>query len=382
MGIESCKEVGVVEDQEAPIHGDILEAILSHVPLIDLVPASYVSKSWKTAALHNFNTTTNNKLNPWLIVHKQRARTPYHITSTHAYDPRSHVWIEIKTPISTRHVSTLRSSYSTLLYTLSPSNLSFSSDPLHLTWHHAPPPLTWRFDPIVAAIGHCVIVAGGGCDFEDDPLAVEIYDVESRTWDHTCDSMPANLKDSSTSTWLSVATNNIKLFVTEKQSGVTHTFDPDTKTWCGPFDLRPDPRICYSVIAFCYDRLILIGLIGDVDDLKGVKMWGVNCDNFECDEIGEMPLEFVEKLQRENSWVYSIGVCAGGNMVYINNPEVAEEVIVCELGAGGCRWGSVTNVVGVEMSRTERLVFTCSTVGIEDVEKAMRLGRRFRSLRW
>lgn len=381
MATENCKEVEVVGDQEAPLHGDILEAILSHVPLIDLVAASHVSKSWKSAvfsSLHQSTATTNNKLNQWLIVHKQRVRSPYH-TTTHAYDPRSHVWIEITPPPSIGHVSILHSSHSTLLYSLSPSSLSFSSDPLHLTWHHAAPPTTWRSDPVVAAVGRHVIIAGGGCDFEDNPLAVEIYDVESRTWDRTCGSVPANLKDSSSSTWLSIATNNTKLFITEKQSGATHAFEPDTKTWSGPFDLRPDPRICYSVIAFSNDRLILIGLIGDVDGLKGVKMWGVNCDTFECEgPIGEMPLELVAKLKRENS-----SVCVGGSVVYVYDPEGAEEVIWCELGAGGCRWGSVRCAVAIERNRMERLVFTCSTVGIEDVEKAMRWGnRRFRPLRW
>ncbi|KAL6987642.1 hypothetical protein U1Q18_013389 [Sarracenia purpurea var. burkii] len=73
------------------------------------------------------------------------------------------------------------SSHFNLLYMLSPSKLSFSLNLLHLTWHHVEAPLVWRVDPIVVAIGRCVVVAGGTYDFEDDPLAVEIYDVESRT---------------------------------------------------------------------------------------------------------------------------------------------------------------------------------------------------------
>lgn len=108
-------------------------------------------------------------------------------------------------------------------------------------------------------------------------------------------------------------------------------------------------------------------------------MWGVNCDTFECEGlIGEMPLELVAKLKRENC-----SVCVGGSVVYVYDPEGAEEVIWCELGAGGCRWGSVRCAGAIKRNRMERLVFTCSTVGIEDVEKAMRWGnRRFRPLRW
>ncbi|KAF2292771.1 hypothetical protein GH714_028089 [Hevea brasiliensis] len=86
---------------------------------------------------------------------------------------------------------------------LSPSKFSFSFDPLHLTWHNVDSPLVWRTDPIVAVVGHRVIVAGGACDFEDDPLAVEMYDLKTRTWD-TCESLPAHFKDSAASTWLSM----------------------------------------------------------------------------------------------------------------------------------------------------------------------------------
>ncbi|KAA8533164.1 hypothetical protein F0562_033303 [Nyssa sinensis] len=363
----------MVEEQEAPIHGDILEAILSHVPLTDLVPASCVSKAWKRAvfsSLRNFN-----RLKPWLIVHTQSSRSPY-ATTTHAYDPRSHVWVEIRQP-PIRYVSALRSSHSNLLYMLSPSKLSFSFDPLHLTWHHVDAPLVWRTDPIVALVGHRIVVAGGACDFEDDPLAVEIYDVESRTWD-TCQSMPAVLKDSAASTWLSVASNNHKLFVIEKHSGVTHVFDPETKTWYGPYDLRPDQRIFFSVIAFSSNRLVLVGLIGGSDTVESLKLWEVDCETFECREIGEMPLTLVEKLKTENFQLSSVSVCLTGNFVYLYNPLDVELVFVCEFVDGGCMWRSIRNVVANDRTKMERFVLTCSTVGIDEVKAALRSeNRRF-----
>uniref|UniRef100_A0A5B7BR17 F-box domain-containing protein n=1 Tax=Davidia involucrata TaxID=16924 RepID=A0A5B7BR17_DAVIN len=363
----------VVEEQEAPIHGDILEAILSHVPLTDLVPASHVSKAWQRAvfsSLQNFNT-----LKPWLIVHTQSSRSPY-ATTTHAYDPRSHVWIEIKQP-PIKYVSALRSSHSNLLYMLSPSKLSFSFDPLHLTWHHADAPLVWRTDPIVALVGHRIVVAGGTCDFEDDPLAVEIFDVETRTWD-TCQSMPAVLKDSAASTWLSVASNNHKLFVTEKHSGVTHVFDPETKTWYGPYHLRPDKKVFFSVIAFSSDRLVLVGLVGESDNVESVKLWEMDCETFQCREIGEMPLTLLEKL-KSGFQLSSISVCLTGKFMYIHNPSDVKEVFVCEFINGGCKWGSVRNAVANDRTKiAERFVFTCSEVGIDDVKMALRSeNRRF-----
>ncbi|KAK2977484.1 hypothetical protein RJ640_016112 [Escallonia rubra] len=367
-------KAAVAQQPEAPIHGDILEAILSHVPLIDLVPASHVSKSWSRAVSSSLRAV--NRPAPWLILHTQGSRPPY-ATAAHAYDPRSRLWIEISHP-SIKHVSALRSSSSNILYMLSPYRLSFSTDPLRLTWREVSAPLMWRIDPIVALFGRQIVVAGGTCDFEDDPLAVEIYDMDSSTWT-VGDSMPAALKDSAASTWLSIAASESTLYVTEKQSGVMHTFDPETKKWHGPYALRPDNRILYSVLGFSGDRLILIGVIGDVDNVETLKVWEVDSEKFECEEVGEMPGVLVEKLSSEDVPLSSIGVSMAEDFVYIYNPAEAEELFVCEfVGGGGCRWRNVENVVARDRNLTERLAFTCSKVGIEELQRAMRSeGRRF-----
>lgn len=367
------EQLQLVAQKEAPIYGDVLELILSHVPLTDLVLASHVSKSWNRAvssSLRHFNAPK-----PWLLVHTQTSRPPY-ATTSHAYDPRSNAWIQINRP-SINYVSALRSFHSDLLYMLSPWKFSFSFDPLHLTWHHAAAPLVWRTDPIVAVVGHRVVVAGGTCGFEDELLAVEIYDIQSRTW-RTCESMPSVLKDSAASTWISVAVYDRKLFVCENHSGVTYTFDPETSTWLGPYDLRPDPRLFYSVIGFADERLIIVGLMGDSENVEGVKLWGVNSESFECEEIGEMPLLLIEKLKSEVFQISSIGVCMAGNFVYIHNPMQVGELFVCEVVNGGCEWGSVRNVVVDDRNRMGRFVFTCSKVGMDDLNRAMRSeNRRF-----
>ncbi|KAK9276349.1 hypothetical protein L1049_005881 [Liquidambar formosana] len=337
-------------------------------------PACHVSKAWRRAvssSLRHFN-----RLKPWLVVHTQASRPPY-VTTSHAYDPRSHVWIEIKQP-PIKYVSALRSSHSTLLYMLSPSKLSFSFDPLHQAWHQTDAPLVWRTDPIVALVGDRIVIAGGTCDFEDDPLAVEMYDLKTRTWD-TCESMPAILKDSSASTSLSIAATPHHMLVTEKSSGITYSFDPNTKNWQGPYDLRSDPCTFFSVIGFAGDRLILVGVIGDAENVKGVKMWEVNGESLECGEIGEMPMVLVEKLKGENSHVSSVAVTAADDFLYICNPSEPEEVVVCEFDSSGeCRWGSVRNTIVDDKNRMGRFVFTCSNVGIGELQRALRLeNRRF-----
>ncbi|KAI3467551.1 hypothetical protein Pfo_024214 [Paulownia fortunei] len=364
-----------LEEEELEFHGDVLETVLSHVPLVHLVSASHVSKSWCDAVSSSLRH--RNKPRPWLILHTQATRSPY-ATTTNAYDPRSNVWIRISRP-PIDYISALKSSHSNFLYMLSPSQFSFSFDPLNFNWYHVDPPLVWRRDPIVARVGDSVVIAGGGCDFEDDPLAVEIYNLNTSVW-HTCDSMPGSLRDSAASPWLSIAATDEKLIVTDKESGVTHWFDPETKYWSKPFNLCPGQPVSSYNIGCTNNSLILVGLCR-IQNVERVKVWRVGAEDFECEEIGEMPLEYVEKLRSESFGYCSINIRVAGNTVYVyNNTWDVEEVVACELIAsgGGCRWWSVRNVVAREGMIADRLVFTCSEVGIDELQRVMRAeNRRF-----
>ncbi|KAB1207877.1 hypothetical protein CJ030_MR7G024239 [Morella rubra] len=359
------------KEVEAPIHGDILEAIMSHVPLSDLAPACHVSKTWKRAIFSSLRHL--NPIKPWLIVQTQSARHPY-VTTAHAYDPRSRLWIEIEQhPI--KYVSTLRSSHSTLLYMQSPFKFAFSFDPLHLTWHLVGAPIAWRTDPIVARVGHRVVVAGGTCDFGDDPLPMETYDLRTGKWE-TCESLPAILKDSAASAWLSIAADENRMYVTEKCSGVTFSFDPSTKTWHGPFDMRPGNNVFSSVIGFLNDRMVVVGLIGDAENVKGIKLWQVDGEMSELREMGEMPKELVGKLKGGIPRLPSIAMASNGGFAYLYNQADPAELILCEVVNGACKWGSVKNVVLNDATRMQTLAFTCADVGLGVLQEALRSGDR------
>ncbi|XWS34764.1 hypothetical protein CRYUN_Cryun21dG0065500 [Craigia yunnanensis] len=325
-----------VETQVA-IHGDVLETIFSHIPLIHLLPASTVSNSWNAAVFSSLRCF--NKPKPWLFVHTQSIHAP-HATTAFAYDPRSSIWLKIHQKLPTRHVSALRSSDSKLLYALTPSKFSFSIDRFRLTWHHANPPAVWRTDPVVAVVGNRIIVAGGACDFEDDPLAVELYDINAHV-------------------------------------GVTHSFNPNSKIWSGPYELRPDRSIYCSVIGFHGDNLIMVGLLGDSENVNGVKVWELNRESFEYSkEIGVMPKELVEKLKGEGTSFSSIRVSSVADFFYIYNPGEPGELVVLEVGGEGlCRWGSLRNAAVNDCSRVaDRVLLTCSDVGLGDLGRALGSG--------
>ncbi|AES96155.2 putative F-box domain, kelch-type beta propeller [Medicago truncatula] len=356
--------------QEAPIHGDVLETIFSFVPLIDLVPSCHVSKSWNKTV---FSSLTHvRQIKPWLIVLPQTSRAS-RVTIAHAYDPRSHAWLQITKhqPLinKTQEIPAIRSSHSTLLYTLSPSEFTFSLDALQLEWHKAPSPRVWRTDPIVARVGNCVVVAGGACEFEDDPLAVEMYNMESRDWVN-CQSMPMTLKTSSASSWLSVAVVGETMLVTEKNSGVTYTFNTTTMDWEGPYYLRPDDKsVLYTVTGTLSEKLTVAGLVGEPGNVREVKLWAVKEEiDSGMEEIGSMPKEMVEKL-RGDSEFGSVEAIWVGNLVYLRNTLVLDELVVCEVVNGNlCEWRSVKNAA---VDGGTRMVFCGGDVKMEDLQRAV-----------
>lgn len=361
-----------LEADQTEFHSDVLENIFSHVPLLDLVAASHVSKSW--AAAVSSSLRHRKKPRPWLIIHTQATRPPY-ATTTQAYDPRSDVWVKLSPP-RIEYISDLKSSHSNFLYMLSPHRFCFSFDPLNFNWHHVAPPLVWRRDPVVARVGDFVVIAGGGCDFEDDPLAVEIYDLNTSSW-CTCDSMPGRLRDLAASQWLSIAATNEKLIVADKGSGLIHWFDPGSKSWSEPCNLDLGEPVCSYNIGYTDHILILVGLC-TIQNVERVKVWRVGEEDFRCEEMGEMPFEYVEKLRSESFGFSSLNIRAAGTIVYVYNDAFGvEEVVACELVPGGeCRWWSVGNVAAREGNIAERSVFSCSEVGMEEVHRVSRAENR------
>ncbi|KAI4340745.1 hypothetical protein MLD38_025554 [Melastoma candidum] len=355
-----------------PLYGDVLELALSHVPLLDLLPASRVSKSWRRAVSSSLLHLSPPK--PWLLL------LPFSSPSL-AFDPRSHLWMHL--PSSPLVLSRVRSSHPDILYSLTPSSFSFSHDPFNLSWRRLSPPKVWRVDPVVALVGSRVVVAGGACDFEDDPLAVEVLDVVTAEWT-SCGSMPSLLKGSSSALWLSVTADDNRMYVAERSSGRTYTYRPESHVWSGPHDLRMAPDV-FQVALGCVDgrTMTVIGLIGEAEDVRGVKIWEVEVDSWATREIGEMENEMVEGLKNKSGCIWSIGVCGSRGTGYVYNPSGSEGVVRWETvtRCGGrdkaVKWDMAKNAAA-EAAVTERIVWRCVDVGINELEKAASWGRKFR----
>ncbi|KAL3733465.1 hypothetical protein ACJRO7_022914 [Eucalyptus globulus] len=134
-------------------------------------------------------------------------------------------------------------------------------------------------------------------------LSVEVYNTRAHTWS-AYNSMPAPLRDSSASLWLSVGQ---RMYIMKTLTGTTHAFDPDMGAWLNPYELRSDRDVFYSVTKFAGDRLIM-----------GVKVWGsmvVGAD--ELEEICTMPKGLVKELQDKNYYVSSIDMCSSKDFLYM-----------------------------------------------------------------
>ncbi|KAL2925441.1 hypothetical protein RDABS01_015706 [Bienertia sinuspersici] len=199
-----------------------------------------------------------------------------------------------------------------------------------------------------------------------------MYDMEASNWS-TCQAMPTILKDSAASTWLSVASNEHTMYVTEKASGITYSFSPETKTWFGPYHLRPEPNVYFSTTAFAGEELILAGLIGQPGDVKNLKIWKINPETTEFYEIGEIPHELLEKLKGKNSHILSsIALLAMENYIYIYKSSDPEEIILCEFDEGECKWENVQNLALNDDNKIcKKMVMSCGRVGIADLHMAM-----------
>ncbi|GKE16290.1 ClpC-like protein [Tanacetum coccineum] len=167
------------------------------------------------------------------------------------------------------------------------------------------------------------------------------------------------------------------MFVMERGSGVTCCFDVVNHAWSGAYDMRPDPRVVYSVIGYCEsdNKIIVVGLLSGENNENVIKVYGVDEDLSKCDEISEMPLGRGD----DEVTMTSFDVVMAGNVMYVYNKGWGcEEVIMCEFVNGGCKWSKVVNMVvkGGSVNVMDMMVFTCGKVGMEELRGAMRSGER------
>ncbi|KAG6396494.1 hypothetical protein SASPL_142645 [Salvia splendens] len=130
--------------------------------------------------------------------------------------------------------------------------------------------------------------------------------------------MPRSLKDSASSLLLSAAATEEKLFLVEKQTGLTHWFDPEVNSWSDGIALNPSQPIQSCHVSYSSSAgLILVGIC-PIEDGETIKMWRIGENDFSIEEIGEMSEYFVAGL-KSDSEDFSIDVRLAENFVLVYN---------------------------------------------------------------
>jgi len=181
------------------------------------------------------------------------------------------------------------------------------------------------------------------------------------------------------STWLSVAVVGEVMLVTEKNFGVTYTFNTITMKWEGPYNLCPDGSVFHTVTGTLSEKLIVVGLAGEPGNVREVKLWAIKEEiGSGMEEIGSMPKEMVEKLKGDSEFG-SVEAVWVGNFVYLHNTLVLDELVVCEVVNGNlCEWRSVKNAA---VEGGTRMVFCGGEVKMEDLQRAVLLEKHTFSMK-
>ncbi|MQL92485.1 hypothetical protein Taro_025105 [Colocasia esculenta] len=222
------------------------------------------------------------------------------------------------------------------------------------------------------AVGAYVLVAGGTCGLlDDDPCAVEIHRVDGVAT--ACEPLPDAFRGSASATFLSVAASDKKMYVMERSTGLICSFDVESGAWGRPALLRPDASLFSCCISFSGGRLILAGLGRDGENTVTLNLWAVDCESsFECEEIGGMPEEMLDRLSGGDvsSSLSSVDISVVGDFAYVCKASDPAMFFSCDFAGGECMWTEVGAPAGMGENPAVRYAFTCSEVRMDDLRRA------------
>ncbi|KAJ3702391.1 hypothetical protein LUZ61_006096 [Rhynchospora tenuis] len=390
MGVQSTENVENFHQSALfDLSGDVLEAVITKVPTVDLIPASRVSREWYLA-VHSSLRHHPRRL-PWLLL--CHYLPPNNLCfAIHAFDPLYRTWLSIpRRPFSCaplNHVPArlLSGSNGDRLHALSMSNMAISEDPFGARWRmNAEPPKVWRQDAVLAEVGQWVVIAGGGCFiplYDDEEVrSVEVYDRSTGTW-KLAETMPVQFDGSTSATWLSVAASDERLFVMERKTGLVSWFNPKYRNWGPTCQLKSCHDVSSWAIAVgCPKTLLVVGVEAMHNSKLSVRIWEVDVENLQVvdNKCEEMPMEMAKQLFLDNvgdddEWRgCMVEVCGTERGGYVYNPsEMRNGAVFYELedvedGKVVRRWEWVPLPESIGDNLMGRIEVGCSKVDLSDL---------------
>ncbi|OAY83157.1 F-box/kelch-repeat protein [Ananas comosus] len=398
------------------LYGDVLEAVASRVPTLDLVSASRVSREWRRAVRAALRRRP--RRSPWLLLrlHRPTSTSASARGTLLAYDPHSRTWLpplpHVRGPPPPPHLPSPRLP---ALHAASLSAMAVARDPFGATWRAVEAPRVWRVDPVVAATagGH-VAVIGGACQLAlgegEDAGAVELRGPGGSDRWEPCDPIPAAFDGSKSATWLSAATSDSRVYITDKNRGWTSWFDLEAKKWGPTRQLRPDPAAASFAIGILssgynnnnndrhrHRHRLVLATAGRREGRVEVRLWEADAETLDVVEgkcaAAEMPKEFARRMFQEiteeesdeddRSWgssSLSVGLCSSGDGGYVYNGSDLRKGMVRfydyyyyyhhEDGrTASCKWEwiGVPMIMQKEKVVDRVVVVGCTAVGLDDL---------------
>nr|CAD1823663.1 unnamed protein product [Ananas comosus var. bracteatus] len=288
--------------------------------------------------------------------------------------------------------------------------------PFGATWRAVEAPRVWRVDPVVAATagGH-VAVIGGACQLAlgegEDAGAVEVRGPGGSDGWEPCDPIPAAFDGSKSATWLSAATSDSRVYITDKNRGWTSWFDLETKKWGPTRQLRPDPAAASFAIGILssgynnnnnndddrHRHRLVLATAGRREGRVEVRLWEADAETLDVVEgkcaAAEMPKEFAKRMfqditeeesdEDDRSWgssSLSVGLCSSGDGGYVYNGSDLRKGMVRfydyyyyyhdEDGrTASCKWEwiGVPMIMQKEKVVDRVVVVGCTVVGLDDL---------------
>ncbi|XP_030451633.1 F-box/kelch-repeat protein At3g24760 [Syzygium oleosum] len=365
---------------------DLVDLILSLLPVPSLLRASSVCKLWRSIIVSSSNRPRPSPDSPasapcWFFlygIHNTSSRN----NQSFAFDPLSGAWFRL--PIHTHRddPSFSFTASSGFLFTTTPT-FSFTRV-FRDSWRATSPLHFSRINPLLAVFGggdgdgpgpglRFVVVGGDGfignlVDIEDR-LAVEIYDPRSDRWD-LCPPLPADFRPGNSSQSLSSALFRGRFYVFGIYSCFLSCFDLRHRIWSDVQTLRP-PGVLFSFLIACRERLVLAGMCVGPSG-PSFNLWQIDETSMEFREIAIMPSNLLNGLvdSEEEDKFASLKCVGSGDMIYVFNEEYHKKypACVCEIGSdyGRCSWRRLPDLPS-PVNKFHKVISFCSAVSIHTV---------------
>ncbi|KAI4356442.1 hypothetical protein L6164_000464 [Bauhinia variegata] len=360
------------------LSSDLIELILSFLPIPTLIRASTVCKLWYSIISSPYFSSVTLSLHnqPWFFLHGIHNISPKN-NQSFAYDPISNLWLHLPT---FPHQQQSNSSF------IGTNGFFFITAPkfcftriLNPIWRATAPLHFPRVNPLLGVFddgsrqSKFIVVGGvrfiGNLVDIEDQLHVEIYDPRFDSWELGLP-LPADFRSGNSSSSLSSALFGGKFYVFGIYSCFVSSFDLRERVWSEVQTLRP-PGVVFSFLIACRKGLVLAGICNTRLG-SSFNLWKVNERTMEFSEIATMPQDLLYSLF-DSDWddKFASLKCVGfGDLIYIFNEEYHKvyPACVCEINSdsGKCSWRRVPQLP-LPVNKFHKVISFCSTVSLHNI---------------